>query len=248
MRLLPWAAARRAASSSAASSARSGGRAPRRRGRCIPPLAAAAAAATAAPRPRAEHPRALPGVPATSFRPLSAQDAGGVCKVLCPSKPAPSLRPAASGPRTRAGPSSALRLQPRLRRPVSPGLSVSRSRKASAPGSDSEQSAPYARGLPSRGSLGGGCGGSSRSARSLSGSQPPSTCHFPPTLQPGARARPMAAAGPGRRPSALCCRLSTPAPSLTSRTLSLPRLPQTHPPSPTAPQTRGRTRGALESV
>lgn len=92
MRLLPWAAAPRAASSSPASSARSGGRAPRRRGRCIPPLAAAAAAT--APRPRVEHPRALPGVLATSFRPLSPQDAGGVCKVLCPSNLLPlSARP-----------------------------------------------------------------------------------------------------------------------------------------------------------
>lgn len=94
--LLPWAAAPRAASSSAASSARSGGRAQRRRGRCIPPLAAAAA-----PRPRAEHPRALPGIPATSSRMLSPQDVGGVSKVLCPSNLLPRLRPAASGPRQR---------------------------------------------------------------------------------------------------------------------------------------------------
>lgn len=41
-----------------------------------------------------------------------------------------------------------------------------------------------ARRLPSRGSLRGGCGGSSDSARSLSCSQSPLTCHFPPTLQP----------------------------------------------------------------
>lgn len=95
MRLLPWAVAPRAASSSAANSARSGGRAPRRRGRCIPPLAAAAAAA---PRPRAEHPQVLPGVPATSSRSLSPEDARGVCEVLCPSNLLLRLRPAAQDP------------------------------------------------------------------------------------------------------------------------------------------------------
>lgn len=123
-RLLPWAAAPRTASSSVASSASSGGRAPRRRGRCIPPLAAAAAAAATAPRPRAEHPRALPGVPATSSRLLSPQDAGDVGKVLCPSNLLLGLRPAASGPCKRR-PFPALRLQPRFGRPVRPGLSVS---------------------------------------------------------------------------------------------------------------------------
>lgn len=88
-----------------------------------------------------------------------------------------------------------------------PSCGCRASGKASPPSSDSEKSAPCDRGLPSRGSLGGGCCGSSRSARSLSGSQLPSTCHFPPTLQPSAPAGPMADAGPGRRPSALCCRL-----------------------------------------
>lgn len=95
MRLLPWAVAPRAASSSAANSARSGGRAPRRRGRCIPPLSAAAAAAL---RPRAEYPRVLPGVPATSSRSLTLQDARGVCEVLCPSNLLLRFRPAAEDP------------------------------------------------------------------------------------------------------------------------------------------------------
>ncbi|XP_054410435.1 guanylate cyclase-like [Pongo abelii] len=110
------------------------------------------------------------------------------------SLPSP-LAAASPGP---AGQSQAVRVAP---------VGVSR------PGSDCENSAPCAQGLPSRGSLGGGGGGCSRSPRSLSRS----TCHFPPTLQPSAPALTNGRRGPGWRPSALCCRPSTPAPSLTSQ-------------------------------
>lgn len=65
---------------------------------------------------------------------------GAVGKVLCPSNLLPRRRPAASGPRER-GPSPALRLQPRLGQPVSPGRSASHWRRASLPCWDSEERA-----------------------------------------------------------------------------------------------------------
>ncbi|KAF6109703.1 hypothetical protein HJG60_010929 [Phyllostomus discolor] len=133
---------------------------------------------------------------------LSPQDVGGVGKVLCPSNLLPRLRRSLRTPSARCLPS------PALGGPVSPGLPLWHQRKASLPSSDSEEQALHRRAVV-RGSLRGGCG-SSCSSHSLSCSQPPSTCHFPPTLQP--KPEPMADAGPGRRPSALCCRLSTPTP------------------------------------
>lgn len=120
MRLLPWAAAPHAASSIVATNASSGGRAPRRCGRCIPPLAAAAAAA--APRPRAEHPRALPGLPATLSWLLSPQESAQffvplTCSLASARLPLDAVK---------GGPSPAVRLQPRLASavPASPELSV----------------------------------------------------------------------------------------------------------------------------
>lgn len=229
MRLLPWAAAPRAASSIVASNASSGGRAPRRRGRCIPPLAAAAAAA--APRPRAEHPRALPGVPATSSRPLSPQDAGGVCKVLCPSNLLPRLRPAASGPPVRAVPPepSGGSLAEPSRSVLSCPFRTSGGRVSPA---RIPKSAPCARGLWSRAP-------SREAAATPPAARAPSLALSLPQLvtfhqlsSPAPEPRPMADTGPGRRPSALCCHLSTPTPSDVPESCcsSVSRTPTSPPP------------------
>lgn len=75
-----------------------------------------------------------------------------------------------------------------------------------------------------------------RSPRSLCGS----TCHFPPTLQPRAQPRPIAGAGPGWRPSALCCRLSAAAPAPAPQKGVVAPAPPTHPPFP-LPRSTPRT-------
>ena len=143
-------------------------------------------------------------------------------------------------PQTRSLPSPLAAASPRPDGQFSPGLSGSHSRTASLAGSGSEKSAPCARRLPSRGSLRGGRGGSSCSARSLSCSQPPSTCHFPPTLQPSARAPTNGRGGP---------RPATQRPLLLPlNTRTLPDVPQVVAPAPPLPHDTSNLQRDLSPV